>query len=160
MHLVILIQLISNKLNPHLLGISKNVIQETCSAERGLASARQSYCCRYRRFWRVLASKHSLCWTRLWYAIILSFSISSAYLTRLRIFLSKNAREVVIGNPHMIAIKTNAIFTLNLKNCSLIFIMITFLTKSGVLNVSLIVDIETSGHKALTSADIVNIKII
>lgn len=38
MHLVILIQLISNKLNPHLLGISKNVIQETCSAERGLAS--------------------------------------------------------------------------------------------------------------------------
>lgn len=59
-----------------------------------------------------------------------------------------------------IAIKTNAIFTLNLKNCSLIFIMITFLTKSEVLNVSLIVDIETSGQKALTSADIVNIKII
>lgn len=60
----------------------------------------------------------------------------------------------------LIAIKTNAIFTLNFKNCSLIFIMITFLTKSEVLNVSLIVDIETSGHKALTSADIVNIKII
>lgn len=60
----------------------------------------------------------------------------------------------------LIAIKTNAIFTLNLKNCSLIFIMITFLTKSEVLNVSLIVDIETSGQKALTSADIVNIKII
>lgn len=100
MHLVILIQLESNKLNPHLLGISKNVIQETCSAERGLTSGRQSYCCRYRRFWRVLASKHSLCWTRLWYAIILSFSISLAYLTRLRIFLSKNAREVVIGNPN------------------------------------------------------------
>lgn len=60
----------------------------------------------------------------------------------------------------VIAIKTNAIFTLNLKNCSLIFIMITFLTKSEVLNVSLIVDIETSGQKALTSADIVNIKII
>lgn len=62
----------------------------------------------------------------------------------------------------LIAIKTvtNAIFTLNFKNCSLIFIMITFLTKSGVLNVSLIVDIETSGHKALTSSDIVSIKII
>lgn len=60
----------------------------------------------------------------------------------------------------LIAIKTNAIFTLTFKNCSLIFIMITFLTKSEVLNVSLIVDIETSGHKALTSADIVSIKII
>lgn len=159
MYLVILIQLESNKLNPHLLGISKNVIQETCSAERGLASARQSYCCSYRRFWRVLASTHSA-----EHAFGLLSSCHSQFLQPIlqgsEYFKAKMPEKLWL--EILIAIKklTNAIFTLKFKNCSLIFIMITFLTKSGVLNVSLIVDIETSGHKALTSADIVSIKII
>lgn len=156
MHLVILIQLESNKLNPHLLGISKNVIQETCSAERGLASARQSYCCRY-RFWRVLASTRSA-----EHAFGMLSSCHSQFLQPIlqgsEYFKAKMPEKLWL--EILIAIKTNAIFTLNFKNCSLIFIMITFLTKSEVLNASLIVDKETSGHKALTSADIVNIKII
>lgn len=59
-----------------------------------------------------------------------------------------------------IVIKINVIFILNLKNCLLIFIMIIFFIKLGVLNVSLIVDIEISGYKVLISVDIVNIKII
>lgn len=41
-------------------------------------------------------------------------------------------------------------------NCLLIFILITFLTQSGVLNVSLIVEIEISELRAVTSANIVN----
>lgn len=59
-----------------------------------------------------------------------------------------------------IVIKINVIFILNFKNCLLIFIMIIFFIKLGVLNVSLIVDIEISGYKVLISVDIVSIKII
>lgn len=61
-----------------------------------------------------------------------------------------------------IVIKTviNVIFILNFKNWLLIFIMIIFFIKLGVLNVSLIVDIEISGYKVLISVDIVSIKII
>lgn len=88
------------------------------------------------------------------YAIILSFSISSACLTRLNIFFSKKTPELQL--KILIEMKTKAICTPNLMNCLLIFILITFLTQSGVLNVSLIVEIEISELRALTSANIVN----